>query len=47
MSAVLPNNVHGVEETEDDTKLREGLSFSFSGDGYDVTETGTKIIELP
>lgn len=32
---------------EDDSDLREGLSFSFSGDGYDVTETGTKIIELP
>ena len=27
---------------EDDVDLREGLSFSFSGDGYDVTETGTK-----
>ncbi len=27
---------------EDDTDLREGLSFSFSGDGYEVTETGTK-----
>lgn len=27
---------------EDDSDLREGLSFSFSGDGYDVTETGTK-----
>ena len=26
---------------EDDVDLREGLSFSFSGDGYDVTETGT------
>ena len=27
---------------EDDVDLREGLSFSFSDDGYDVTETGTK-----
>ena len=27
---------------EDDTDLREGLSFSFSGDGYDITEVGTK-----
>lgn len=27
---------------EDDTDLREGLSFSFSGDGYAVTEAGTK-----
>ena len=27
---------------EDDMDLREGLSFSFSGDGYEVTETGTK-----
>ena len=27
---------------EDDVDLREGLSFSFSGDGYDVTETGPK-----
>lgn len=27
---------------EDDTDLREGLSFSFSGDGYEVTEVGTK-----
>lgn len=27
---------------EDDVDLREGLSFAFSGDGYDVTETGTK-----
>lgn len=27
---------------EDDTDLREGLSFSFSGDGYDVTGTETK-----
>ena len=28
---------------EDDVDLREGLSFSFSGDGYDVTETGMQI----
>ena len=27
---------------EDDTDLREGLSFSFSGDGYDITEVGSK-----
>ena len=27
---------------EDDVDLREGLSFSFSGDGYDVTEAETK-----
>lgn len=27
---------------EDDTELREGLSFSFSGDGYDITEVGSK-----
>ena len=27
---------------EDDSDLREGLSFSFSGDGYDVAEAGTK-----
>ncbi len=27
---------------EDDTDLREGLAFSFSGDGYEVTEAGTK-----
>lgn len=27
---------------EDDRDLREGLSLSFSGDGYDVTEVGTK-----
>lgn len=27
---------------EDDTDLREGLAFSFSSDGYDVTEAGTK-----
>lgn len=27
---------------EDDADLREGLSFSFSGDGYAVTETETK-----
>lgn len=27
---------------EDDADLREGLSFSFSSDGYDVAETGTK-----
>lgn len=27
---------------EDDTDLREGLSFSFSSDGYEVTEVATK-----
>ncbi|KAI4450559.1 Sensory transduction protein regX3 [Eubacterium plexicaudatum ASF492] len=27
---------------EDDMDLREGLSFSFSGDGYEVTETETQ-----
>lgn len=27
---------------EDDTDLREALSFSFSGDGYDITEVGSK-----
>lgn len=27
---------------EDDIDLREGLHFSFSGDGYDVFDTGTK-----
>lgn len=27
---------------EDDSDLREGLSFSFSGDGYEVTGAGTK-----
>ena len=27
---------------EDDTDLREGLSFSFSSDGYRVTEAPTK-----
>lgn len=27
---------------EDDTDLREGLSFSFSGDGYEITEVGSK-----
>lgn len=27
---------------EDDTDLREGLSFSFSSDGYDVMEAGSK-----
>ena len=27
---------------EDDMDLREGLSFSFSGDGYDITEVGSK-----
>jgi DNA-binding response OmpR family regulator len=27
---------------EDDSDLREGLSFSFSSDGYDVIETETK-----
>lgn len=27
---------------EDDTDLREGLSFSFSGDGYDIKEVGSK-----
>lgn len=27
---------------EDDTDLREGLFFSFSGDGYEVGEAGTK-----
>lgn len=27
---------------EDDSDLREGLSFSFSSDGYDVLEAGTK-----
>ena len=27
---------------EDDIDLREGLSFSFSSDGYVVTESGTK-----
>lgn len=27
---------------EDDADLREGLRFSFAGDGYDVTDVGTK-----
>ena len=27
---------------EDDTDLTEGLSFSFSRDGYDIREVGTK-----
>ena len=27
---------------EDDAALREGLRFSFAGDGYDVTDVGTK-----
>ena len=27
---------------EDDSELREGLSFSFSSDGYNVLETETK-----
>lgn len=27
---------------EDDTDLREGLKFSFEGDGYEVIDTGTK-----
>ena len=27
---------------EDDMDLREGLSFSFSSDGYDVMEAGSK-----
>lgn len=33
---------HKILIVEDDTDLREGLSFSFSGDGYRVTEAGTK-----
>lgn len=27
---------------EDDSDLREGLHFSFAGDGYDVLDAGTK-----
>ncbi len=27
---------------EDDTDLREGLHFSFTGDGYDISDAGTK-----
>lgn len=27
---------------EDDTDLREGLHFSFTGDGYDVSDAGNK-----
>ena len=27
---------------EDDSDLREGLSFAFSSDGYNVLETATK-----
>lgn len=33
---------HKILIVEDDIDLREGLSFSFSGDGYDVAETDTK-----
>lgn len=33
---------HKILIIEDDTDLREGLSFSFFSDGYDVTETVTK-----
>lgn len=34
---------HKILIIEDDVDLREGLSFFFSGDGYDITETETKI----
>ena len=33
---------HKILIIEDDADLREGLSFSFSGDGYDTAEAGTK-----
>ncbi len=35
-------NRYRILIVEDDADLREGLSFSFSGDGHDVTETDTK-----
>lgn len=33
---------HKILIIEDDADLREGLSFSFSSDGYEVAETETK-----
>ena len=34
---------HKILIVEDDIDLREGLSFSFSSDGYDVMEAETKM----